>query len=59
MPKLLTNKGLAEHLQVSTMTLNRWRKEGLPFLYIGSLIRFELEPVMEWIAENKRKEGKQ
>lgn len=59
MSKLFTNKGLAEHLQLSTMTLSRWRKEGLPFLYIGNSIRFELEPVMKWIKENKNKGEKE
>jgi len=53
--KLLTNRDLAEYLQVSSMTLSRWRKEGLPFINIGTQIRFELEPVMKWLKENKGK----
>ncbi|HEY5563927.1 MAG TPA: helix-turn-helix domain-containing protein [Clostridiaceae bacterium] len=55
MAKLLTNRDLAEYLQVSSMTLSRWRKEGLPFINIGTQIRFELEPVMKWLKENKGK----
>jgi excisionase family DNA binding protein len=53
-PKLknyITTAELAEALKVSRQTLYDWRKKGLPFIKIGSRIRFDLEAVNEWINE--------
>ena len=52
MAKLLTNSDLSEYLQISRMTLNRWRTLGMPCLLIGKQVRYDLPLVMKWIDEN-------
>jgi excisionase family DNA binding protein len=48
--ELLTTKELADRLKVAEITINRWRKKGLPFKKInGYSVRFELSEVLEWI----------
>jgi excisionase family DNA binding protein len=51
--KLLTTKELAELLKVTTVTIWRWRDNGLPFIKIGRSIRFDFDEVMKWIRANK------
>lgn len=47
---LLSKQQLAEHLQVSTMTIDRWRKKGMPWTRAGiKLVRFELDAVNDWL----------
>lgn len=49
----ITLKELAQIFKISRATIDRWRKEGMPFYKIGSGVRF-LEPeVSEWIKEHK------
>ena len=52
MPKLYTNTDLCEYLQVSRMTLSRWRLLGMPHLLIGKQVRYDLKLVMKWIEDN-------
>ncbi|MDR2965221.1 MAG: helix-turn-helix domain-containing protein [Treponema sp.] len=43
---LLDKKGAAELLQVSTISIDRFRKDGLlPFRQLGSLVRFTQEDI--------------
>lgn len=53
--QLLTKKQIAAHFQVTEMTIDRWRKKGLPYSRAGvKLIRFDLKEVTEWLdAQNK------
>jgi excisionase family DNA binding protein len=47
---LLSKIELAERLGVSTQTIDRWRKVGLPFKRAGvKLIRFDFEEVTAWL----------
>ena len=48
--KMLTRKQLAEYMQVSERTIDRYREQGMPFhkLPTGS-IRFKLEEVEKWM----------
>lgn len=48
----IKGKELQEHLKVSSVTIWRWRKEGLPFKKLGpQSIRFDLEEVMKWLEK--------
>lgn len=50
---LLTTKNLIEYLSVTRQTIERWRKEGMPYLQLKGNIRFNRAEVMEWLQENR------
>ena len=55
MGQLLSKQQLAEHLQVSEVTIDRWRKQGLPWKRAGvKLVRFDLNEVNVWLKEKGR-----
>ena len=51
--KLLTTKELANELNVVPMTINRWKKKGLPYLQASKngTVRFILKDVVKWLKE--------
>ena len=49
---LLTEKQLREKLWINRGTLLKLRKQGLPCITIGRLLRFELDDVMAWLKSN-------
>jgi len=49
--KLLTMEELMQLLSVSRSTLDRWRKNGLPFKKVGRSVRFDYKEVRDWIDE--------
>lgn len=49
----ITLNELAKSLRISRATIDRWRKEGMPYYKIGNGVRFIETEVLEWIAENK------
>jgi len=49
--RMLTRKELAEKLNMSERTIDRHRKNGMPFIKIGKSIRFEYVEVLKWIKE--------
>lgn len=51
---LITLEELSEYLKVSRTTIDRWRREGMPFEKVGRGVRFDKQAVMEWIKENKQ-----
>jgi excisionase family DNA binding protein len=53
MDNFITTKELCEYLKVTKTTIERWRKEGLPFSQIGRGIRFKLDEVMQWVEDQK------
>ena len=53
-PGWLTEQQLAEHLQVSTRHLINLRKGGLPFIQLGSSVRYDLEEVEQFIRGKRR-----
>jgi len=56
MQKLLTHKELSELLQVKLSTVYKWvNYEYIPFVRIGSLIRFKEQKVEEWLRKRARK----
>lgn len=49
----ITLTELAQVLKLSRSTIDRWRKEGMPFYKVGNGVRFIEEDVHAWIIENK------
>lgn len=59
-PKLLNEKQAAEHLTVSPGTLSVWRSTGrynLPFIKVGSMVRYRLSDLDAWISARSRDSG--
>lgn len=54
--KLLSVKELAEALNISVVTLNKWRCKGggPPFIRVFSSIRYRWGDVLTWMEERKR-----
>ena len=53
-PGWLTEQQLSEHLQVSVRHLINLRKCGLPFIQLGSSVRFDLVEVETYLRTNRR-----
>jgi hypothetical protein len=53
-PVWLTEKQLAEHLQISPRHLINLRKAGLPFAQLGSSVRYDLAEVEAFIRGKRR-----
>ena len=53
--RFLTTQDLADLLNVSTKTVQRWRSDGTgpPFYYLGAIVRYRESEVIEWL-KNKR-----
>jgi hypothetical protein len=49
-PRLLTKCELGRALNVSNATIDRFAREGMPFVPVGSHRRFELEACRMWLA---------
>lgn len=49
---ILTKEDLAKLLKVTVRTIDRLRKEGLPFLKVGNQIRFDKSDVINWLKKN-------
>jgi len=54
--KYLTIEDLIEMLQVTRSTIYNLKKKGLPFIKIGSNVRFEQSEVINWLNSNHKKE---
>lgn len=46
----ITLNELAKSLKISRATIDRWRKEGMPYYKIGNGVRFIETEVNEWIT---------
>lgn len=49
----ITMKELVRSLKISRSTIDRWRREGMPYYKIGNGVRFIEEEVNEWIMKYK------
>ena len=55
-PEIMTGEELCKKLDVTIQTLIRWRHKGkIPFLRIGSSIRYDFIKVLEAIEVGKKK----
>jgi predicted DNA-binding transcriptional regulator AlpA len=54
---LLSKKEMAESINISEKTLDRMRKEGLPWYDLGKIL-FDKDEVIEWIKNNRKRSSK-
>lgn len=53
---ILDTDQLMAKLGVTRPTLSRWRKENrIPFIQVGSVVRYDLEKVLEALENKKRR----
>ena len=50
----ITEKALSDHLQVSVRHLVNLRKRGLPHIFLGAVVRYDLAEVTEYLKTNRR-----
>lgn len=55
--RLLTQEEVMERLQISRVTLWRWRRMGLPTVKVGRSIRFDWEAVVTWVKDHEVDRG--
>lgn len=51
----LTSRDLESKYKVGRTTIDKWKKEGMPFFQKGRVIRFEESKVDKWLKENPDK----
>lgn len=51
--EVINTNELMEVYKVKRITVERWRREGLPFIKINNKIFFKNYEVTEWITANK------
>jgi excisionase family DNA binding protein len=56
---LLTQQQLADELQVSMRTLERWRQEGTgpAFVRVGRSLRYRRSDIDAWLERQRRSQG--
>lgn len=54
MSEMVTSEELQQIYKISRSTIDRWRKDGMPFEKIGRGVRFDLDQVKDWIKKNKQ-----
>ena len=52
--KLMTRDEIAAELSVHVNTIDKWRKQGLPVVKQGKIVRFDVDDVIEWIKGDKQ-----
>jgi len=58
-PEIITGEELCKKLDVTIQTLIRWRQKGrVPYMQLGSSIRYDLIKVLDAIEVNKKKGAK-
>ncbi len=55
--KLVSKKELSEQINISERTIDRMRKEGLPWYDLGKIL-FDKDEVIEWIKNNRKRSSK-
>lgn len=50
---MLTREELAKEFKVHVNTIDKWRKNGMPEIKIGSTVRFDLQDVLAWLKGEK------
>ena len=57
-PEIMTGEELCKKLDVTIQTLIRWRHKGkIPYLQIGSSIRYDFNKVLDALEVTKKKGG--
>jgi excisionase family DNA binding protein len=52
--ELLTKAEMAKCLKIAEVTLDKWRKEGLPAIKVSRKVLFSKAAVMEWINQKSK-----
>jgi len=52
--EVMTKEELAEFLAVAVRTVDKLRKEGLPYVKVGNQVRFIKEDVLRWLRDNNK-----
>lgn len=55
--ELLTERELAAALKCSEAACRAWRPQGMPYLKVGRLIRYDLTRVLRWFEERQTREA--
>ena len=50
LPNLIGKRGVAEILGCSVRQVDYLRKRSLPYIMVGSLVRFDVQQVRKWIS---------
>jgi len=53
--EILTREELSKLLKVTERTIDRLRKEGLPWFKVGVNVRFNKEKVLKWLEQKNKK----
>lgn len=57
-PEIMTGEQLCEKLDITIQTLIRWRHKGkIPYLQIGSSVRYDFNKVLNALEVSKKKGG--
>lgn len=51
MKELITTKELTQLLKVSRQAIADWRKAGMPYMKLGTRVRFDYDEVINWLKE--------
>lgn len=49
---IINKRQLAEKLQVSTQTIQRWQRQGMPVIQFSNFNGYEVDKVMQWLKEH-------
>jgi excisionase family DNA binding protein len=52
--ELLTKAEMARYLKIAEVTLDKWRKEGLPAIKVNRKVLFDKTKVMEWLNQKSK-----
>ena len=50
----LTMNELIKHLKVTRTSINRWMNKGMPSVKLGTLRRFKVSEVENWLRNSKK-----
>ena len=50
----VSTQGLMETLSISRTTINRLVKKGMPHIWVGSVRRFPISAVVEWLKNSQQ-----
>lgn len=54
MEEYLTKKEIAKLLKVSEVTIDRWRKEGMPSIKVKRVVLFDQTEVEQWLKRHSK-----
>lgn len=55
--KLLDGQGLGQLLQVTPATIRKLRSEGLPYVTLGAVHRYDADAVLTWLSARQNVKG--